>query len=220
MVCVDAQGCRYIHPRTGRLDCSSNDRLVFVLNVFPAISAFYTATRDPVAFSSRGDWRVRFPRRVTQMSQPLRKPCANFRTHERKGWGLHMKKLLLAGTAVGGLALVETALAADLPVKAPPPMVAPAFTWTGCYLGGHVGGAAGKKEWETFTGKLGDLFGGTSISLTSLQHVVVTSGQTIAVTLAGPTHGVTGAASLSTIVVPRSTDLTLTFTGTTKTATV
>src|SRR5262249_28215090 len=195
-----------------RLDRSSNDRLVLVLHVFSGISAFYMVASDPVAFSFRHDLRVRFPRRVAQMSQPLRKPCANFRMHERKGWGLHMKKLLLAGTAVGGLALVETALAADLPVKAPPPMVAPAFTWTGWYLGGHVGGAAGQKEWDNFTGKLGDLFGGTTVSLTSLQHVVVTSAQVITVTIT-PTgtltnHGVT------TVHVPRAFDDTLTFTGT------
>ena len=37
------------------------------------------------------------------------------------------------------VSMVETARAADLPVKAPPP--APVFNWTGCYVGGYVGGA-------------------------------------------------------------------------------
>ena len=32
------------------------------------------------------------------------------------------------------------AMAADMPLKAPPPPPAPVFTWTGCYLGGSVGG--------------------------------------------------------------------------------
>jgi outer membrane immunogenic protein len=64
-----------------------------------------------------------------------------------------MKHLLLAGAALGVLAMAVPALAADMrpapapapaPVyKAPPPMQ---FTWTGCYLGGHVGGGWGQKE--------------------------------------------------------------------------
>src|SRR5436190_1643242 len=88
-------------------------------------------------------------------------------------WGLHMKKLLLAGTALGGLALAGPALAADIPVKAPPPVVAPAFTWTGCYIGGNVGGAAGQKEWDNFTGSFfNGLFGGR----TSAIVVITTTG--------------------------------------------
>jgi outer membrane immunogenic protein len=54
-----------------------------------------------------------------------------------------MKRILLATTA---LALVGPAFAADLPrptmpLKAPP--VVRAFSWTGCYVGGNVGGATG-----------------------------------------------------------------------------
>ncbi len=52
-----------------------------------------------------------------------------------------MKKLLLSSTflVVGSV----TCMAADLrlPVKAAPLAVAPAFNWTGCYVGAHVGGA-------------------------------------------------------------------------------
>jgi outer membrane immunogenic protein len=51
-----------------------------------------------------------------------------------------MKKLLLAGSA---LALISApAFAADLPMKAAPPMVAPValYNWTGFYIGGHLGG--------------------------------------------------------------------------------
>jgi outer membrane immunogenic protein len=47
-----------------------------------------------------------------------------------------MRSLLLAGTA---LALTGQAFAADMPLKAPPRPVAAAFSWTGCYVGGHVG---------------------------------------------------------------------------------
>jgi outer membrane immunogenic protein len=39
--------------------------------------------------------------------------------------------------SIGG---VGTALAADLPLKAPPPVVAPVWSWTGFYIGGSVGG--------------------------------------------------------------------------------
>jgi outer membrane immunogenic protein len=59
-----------------------------------------------------------------------------------------MSKMLLASTAL--LVLVSgSAMAADLsrpapapaPVYTKAPMMAPAFSWTGCYLGGHGGGA-------------------------------------------------------------------------------
>jgi len=47
-----------------------------------------------------------------------------------------MKKLLLLSSAlvVGG-----QAMAADMPIKAPPPPVPVAYSWTGCHAGGHVG---------------------------------------------------------------------------------
>src|SRR3974390_3100312 len=44
--------------------------------------------------------------------------------------------------ALGTIALVSSAMAADLPVKAPAPLpVAPVPTWTGFYIGGHMGGS-------------------------------------------------------------------------------
>jgi opacity protein-like surface antigen len=45
---------------------------------------------------------------------------------------------LLAGVAVVALAAASPALAADLPLKAPPPVVA-AWGWGGFYIGGHGG---------------------------------------------------------------------------------
>jgi len=57
---------------------------------------------------------------------------------------------LLGTFALLAFAAVQPALAADLPVKAPrmaPAAVAPAFTWTGVYVGGSVGYAWGNKGW-------------------------------------------------------------------------
>lgn len=53
----------------------------------------------------------------------------------RKILGLVGATLLMAGPAV----------AADLAVKAPPALM-PAFSWTGCYIGGDVGGAWDRQD--------------------------------------------------------------------------
>jgi len=50
-------------------------------------------------------------------------------------------------TAIGLLALTSSAMAADLPRKAPPPpSLPPPPTWTGFYIGGNVGGSWGHIE--------------------------------------------------------------------------
>ena len=52
-----------------------------------------------------------------------------------------MKRILLSSVALIALA-VSSASAADLPRKAPAPvMVEPPFSWSGFYIGAHVGGA-------------------------------------------------------------------------------
>ncbi len=60
-----------------------------------------------------------------------------------------MKKLLLGSVAFAML-VAGPALAADLPAKAPiykaPPPVA-AYSWTGCYVGGNIGGLWASKDW-------------------------------------------------------------------------
>ncbi len=56
-----------------------------------------------------------------------------------------MRGLRLAG--IGLIALAGRAAAADLPVKAPPPATT-AYDWTGLYVGGHVGYAAGASDWS------------------------------------------------------------------------
>ena len=53
-----------------------------------------------------------------------------------------MKKILLATVALGALAAAP-AMAADLRTpayKAPPPPPPVYFSWTGCYVGGNIGG--------------------------------------------------------------------------------
>jgi outer membrane immunogenic protein len=70
-----------------------------------------------------------------------------------------MKKILLASVALTLLA--APAMAADLkaPVyKAPPPVYV--FNWTGCYVGGNLGGVSVHKEWIDRTP--GDPFAGLS----------------------------------------------------------
>jgi outer membrane immunogenic protein len=62
-----------------------------------------------------------------------------------------MKKLGIALAAGTAMTLVSaSAFAADLrmPVKAPAAVVADAFSWTGFYIGAHVGGGWGRKTWD------------------------------------------------------------------------
>src|SRR5229473_7960318 len=70
----------------------------------------------------------------------------------RLPWGAQMKKTtLLAGVATGALAIAAPAHAADLrmPVKAPPIAApVPYFSWTGCYIGAHVGWGWGNKDFN------------------------------------------------------------------------
>jgi outer membrane immunogenic protein len=61
--------------------------------------------------------------------------------------GDHMKKLFLAGIAAASLCGAP-ALAADMAVKAPPePVAAPAYGWTGFYIGGNVGEGWSDNRW-------------------------------------------------------------------------
>ena len=52
-----------------------------------------------------------------------------------------LQQHVLAGAAIGALTLANSALAADLPVKAP--QYRPAFDWSGFYIGGHTGYSRG-----------------------------------------------------------------------------
>jgi hypothetical protein len=52
--------------------------------------------------------------------------------------GASMKKLFVAGVSLVALKAGGSAVAADRPLKAPPP-VPPVYSWSGCYGGGFVG---------------------------------------------------------------------------------
>ena len=66
------------------------------------------------------------------------------------GLGARMRGLVVS---LSLFALAGSATAADMPVKAPPPVVPVADDWTGFYLGGHIGYAAGASHWSaTSTG--------------------------------------------------------------------
>jgi high affinity Mn2+ porin len=66
-------------------------------------------------------------------------------------WGLRV----VIGLS-GLLAAVGSATAADMPVKAPPPPAMTAYDWTGVYVGGHIGYAAGSSRWSAMpTGAAG-----------------------------------------------------------------
>jgi outer membrane immunogenic protein len=66
-----------------------------------------------------------------------------------------MKRILLAATMLATAALLQPATAADLgrPVTKAPPLVAPPpFTWSGVYIGAHLGWTWGEKDWnQTFS---------------------------------------------------------------------
>src|SRR6202166_1084017 len=66
-----------------------------------------------------------------------------------------MRGLRVVIWPLGLMALAGSAAAADMPVKAPPPG-ATAYDWTGVYLGGHIGYAAGSSRWSAMpTGAAG-----------------------------------------------------------------
>jgi outer membrane immunogenic protein len=54
-----------------------------------------------------------------------------------------MKKFLLGSVGLAAM-IAGPAMAADMPLKAPPPVAI--FSWTGCYIGAHVGGKSGRSE--------------------------------------------------------------------------
>jgi outer membrane immunogenic protein len=63
-----------------------------------------------------------------------------------------MKKMLLVATAIVTV-VSGSALAADMskpppaPMYSKAPMIAPAYSWTGCYLGGNIGGLWTTTNW-------------------------------------------------------------------------
>ena len=62
-----------------------------------------------------------------------------------------MKQLFLAGLAFGLVVAAGSASAADMPLKVPASLPAPAPNWTGCYIGGNGGGVWVRKNWSRAT---------------------------------------------------------------------
>jgi outer membrane immunogenic protein len=61
-----------------------------------------------------------------------------------------VKKLIVAAATVAALAAAAPAIAADPAVRRPPPAYKappPIWSWSGCYIGGHVGGLWARKDW-------------------------------------------------------------------------
>src|SRR5690606_17322235 len=71
--------------------------------------------------------------------------------------GVVMNKLLLASLALVAVGMTAPAKAADMPVKYVAP--APVFTWSGCYVGVHIG-----YKWGTSKQTYGGLTGGSPYS--------------------------------------------------------
>ncbi len=68
-----------------------------------------------------------------------------------------MKKAFLGTAAFAALCLTLPAFAADMPAryaKAPPPMVSPAYNWSGFYVGVHAGYTFGEDDNITTTGQV------------------------------------------------------------------
>jgi outer membrane immunogenic protein len=62
-----------------------------------------------------------------------------------------MRNLFLAVAAAVSAAYAPIATAADLPVKAPPLLAAPADLWTGLYLGANIGGGWAQRTIDGYT---------------------------------------------------------------------
>jgi outer membrane immunogenic protein len=80
-----------------------------------------------------------------------------------------MKKFLLVGCALA--TSVFSTMAADMPLKAPPPPPVQIFTWNGCYLGGSVGGI-----WRQTTNvSIGVVDGGSGVAAAAAVGAVPTA---------------------------------------------
>jgi len=74
-----------------------------------------------------------------------------------------MKKMLFATAAALAVTIAGSARAADLPLKTETPFAA-RFTWTGCYLGGHLGGGFAHKDITDPVQLVQDSFAGAAVT--------------------------------------------------------
>src|SRR5438477_2489635 len=74
---------------------------------------------------------------------------------KRTGWRDRMKKILLGVIGLAAVGMSAPASAADLAArpytKAPPPMVAAVYDWTGFYIGANGGLGSSRKCWSDIT---------------------------------------------------------------------
>jgi len=88
-----------------------------------------------------------------------------------------MKRFLTATVGLLAASAVP-AVAADLPVKAPPMMAAPPpFSWTGCYIGGNVGGKWGQSTDTVTVAPAGAGAGGTIAFAQDRSSSLIAGGQ-------------------------------------------
>src|SRR6202790_429083 len=82
-----------------------------------------------------------------------------------------MRKLPFAHAAVLAVTLAGPAIAADLPMKSEAPYVAPRFSWTSCYLGGHLGAGCAGRDMTDPVQLVQDSFGGpgTTTGITTVR---------------------------------------------------
>lgn len=59
-----------------------------------------------------------------------------------------MNKKILFGLAALAISTITSAMAADMAPAYKAAPVAPAFSWTGCYVGGNGGGGRGLNDWQ------------------------------------------------------------------------
>jgi outer membrane immunogenic protein len=117
-----------------------------------------------------------------------------------------MRKLLFVHAAALAVALAAPAIAADLPMKSEVPYVAPPFSWTSCYVGGHLGGGFASKDMTDPVQLVQDSFLGTGstvgITTASTSPTGVVVGGQIGCdyeTASSVVFGVEGSASGSTM---------------------
>lgn len=74
-----------------------------------------------------------------------------------------MKKYLFAPVATFAVMMAGPAVAADMPLEAAPAFAA-RFNWTGCYLGGHLGGGFAHKDLTDPVQLVQDSFAGAPVT--------------------------------------------------------
>jgi outer membrane immunogenic protein len=127
-----------------------------------------------------------------------------------------MRKLLSVHAAALAVTLAGPAIAADLPMKSEVPYVAPRFSWTSCYVGGHLGGGFARKDitdpvqlvQDSFLGA-GSTIGTTTASTSPTGAVIGGQIGCDYETASSVVFGIEGSASGSTMKGSTSVDLPL-----------